>query len=711
MLDSATATATQTTDPEIGPPPDGWILASDAAAILGCSAKTVIRRLLSGNLTGGLCTSPTGLAYYVAPTSDARLAAVYTPGASLVAGQRDAADGHASDEWMRLSESERRRAADRAAAIKSWTEYRDSLGGAASVQIAYRLWAVDYAVRTTRQPTPIAWSTMWHWLRTLRAAGGNIAALASSGWGGGKACEPDDAAWAFFCSLYLTTGGRTAADCHRQTAEAAHKNRWRWISYAAAVSKVERDIPKPLLVRAREGAKALNDKCLPYVERDYDSIQPNDWWVADHHQIDVAVIGPKGTPEFPWLTAWMDCKSRRIVGWFLSFGPNSDTAMAALARAMGENGVPRNLYMDNGRDFRARTFSGGKKKLRLELDESGVRASLSFLRSADNLGVLQPVAIHFAQPYNAQTKHIERFFRTLGCQFSRQWGTYRGSSAYARPEGLDKLLRNYATNCLVPSFEEFEAAFTLWIEQDYNDAIHRGRGMHQRSPHEVYFAERPSVTRVHDRDLALLMMRASEPRVVGRNGISLFDRSYHAPELFPLLGQRVYVRYDTRNIGRVYIFTMANEFVCTAERKELIAWGATQEDLRDAHRAKAQYRKTMANLADMAEQANGGVEAVARRKRRTESERTGRPTPPPPGDPIAEIGQEHIFAFRSAYADAAAALAGRKAVGSEGAAVDAGRTLRIGPDTVDRQTGEVLGDSPSTADLAAALERSLGPKT
>lgn len=53
-----------------------------------------------------------------------------------------------------------------------------------------------------------------------------------------------------------------------------------------------RNMNKAMVIRAREGKKAFDDKCMPYIERDYSLISPNDWWVSDHHLWDIFVRIP-----------------------------------------------------------------------------------------------------------------------------------------------------------------------------------------------------------------------------------------------------------------------------------------------------------------------------------------------------------------------------------------------------------------------------------
>ena len=69
-----------------------------------------------------------------------------------------------------------------------------------------------------------------------------------------------------------------------------------------------------LLVRDPE---AWNKKYSPYVRRDWNTVEVNEVWVGDGKQIDVACLY-RGKPIYPWLSVFMDAKSRKFVGSILT---------------------------------------------------------------------------------------------------------------------------------------------------------------------------------------------------------------------------------------------------------------------------------------------------------------------------------------------------------------------------------------------------------
>ena len=76
-------------------------------------------------------------------------------------------------------------------------------------------------------------------------------------------------------------------------------------------------------------------------------------WVSDHKQMDFWVCWRSQIIR-PWLTVWMDWRTRKIVGWTLSDSPNSSTILGSFGVAMRDPanfGGPAEIVCDNGRDF------------------------------------------------------------------------------------------------------------------------------------------------------------------------------------------------------------------------------------------------------------------------------------------------------------------------------------------------------------------------
>jgi putative transposase len=92
----------------------------------------------------------------------------------------------------------------------------------------------------------------------------------------------------------------------------------------------------------------------------------NDRWEADHVELPVLVVPPRGTrPRRPWVTLFIEAYSRLVMGWALALGPSAATVLAALRMgihidpARGDfGGVPRALRPDRGLEFVSEALAG-----------------------------------------------------------------------------------------------------------------------------------------------------------------------------------------------------------------------------------------------------------------------------------------------------------------------------------------------------------------
>ncbi|MFI3300987.1 MAG: hypothetical protein R3Y28_06155, partial [Candidatus Gastranaerophilales bacterium] len=187
-------------------------------------------------------------------------------------------------------------------------------------------------------------------------------------------------------------------------------------------------------VLLREGEKALKDKVEQYITRDISKIEVGDVLVADGHKLAFQVINPfTGRPTRATLVGFLDWKSTALVGYEIMIEENTQCIASALRTGILNLGlIPKIVYQDNGKAFRAKYFhdkQGGVKRSR-----SLTGAKFDFLAEASknqdccqdcnfdeegfngiyqNLGI-KPV---FTKPYNARAKVIERFFKELQEEF------------------------------------------------------------------------------------------------------------------------------------------------------------------------------------------------------------------------------------------------------------------------------------------------------
>ena len=185
------------------------------------------------------------------------------------------------------------------------------------------------------------------------------------------------------------------------------------------VRYIDENMEEDLWTYGREGLAAY--RAEHELVRRFEAEYPNHIWQSDHHILDIIVVDPVTGKELgrPWITKIQDDHSRGICGYHLSMRhPNSMSITLAVRDAMLRKtgrrqnwpcGIPKLLYVDNGKDFRSEH--------------------------------LEQVCTHF----NIELKHherylprskgkIERYFRTLEQMCIAYLDGYVGSNPADRPE-------------------------------------------------------------------------------------------------------------------------------------------------------------------------------------------------------------------------------------------------------------------------------------
>lgn len=359
----------------------------------------------------------------------------------------------------------------------------------------------------------------------------------------------------YFKNLFLTEGAPSLRSCWDLTLGYAIRtggNKSEFPSHMAFKRRLEREIPKQSIYLARYGQSAWNRKYGSYIERDYSNVVCGKVWVSDHAQIDVACLSPDGNVVFPWVTAWRDYKSGKWLGWLLQCGnPNSDHIFQTFYYAAEEYGLPEDVIIDNGKDYRCKDFAGGRtNRIQVETNKPKTTSMLDELN----------VKVHFALPYNAQTKPIERDFLKIKELLSKHCVGYRGGNVVERPE---KLAAEIKAGKIIP-FEEFKIIFDKFIVDVLNKRPSEGKNLKGLCPDELFNQEfKEKVTTSRDA-LKLFCMRTSKTYTVGRNGIkdNALGITYWADWMISQTGLKVYFRRDVQNYKEAWAFRADNdEFV------------------------------------------------------------------------------------------------------------------------------------------------------
>lgn len=380
--------------------------------------------------------------------------------------------------------------------------------------------------------------------------------------------------------FYLDGNEPTMMTAYRCALAVCRRNGWPFPSYKSAQRFLNR-LGKGKLTHARKGPKAFDDQCASFIIRDYtrividgpdgpreEEMLSNDVWCADHHICDTIVRGPDGKFGRPWLTAWEDIRSRRIVGYrFGMMAPDSSSVLLALKHGIESTGlcIPRFCYTDNGKDFDCYQLRGISK---WERQKGKIEHDLP--RFA---GVFQTLGIKVwnAIAYNAKAKPIEPFFGTFEDQFGRTTRTYCGSTPQTKPHHLDARLKAGEA----PAFADYAAAASAWIEDVYHQRSHTGQGMDGRSPMQVHAAQLLEKRTTTPEALSCCLMLTPKPVKVRRNGVIWQGRTYGQddPALISHFGREVQLWVDPVDVSRVEARTLAGVLIGTLECAQLVPWG------------------------------------------------------------------------------------------------------------------------------------------
>lgn len=323
-------------------------------------------------------------------------------------------------------------------------------------------------------------------------------------------------------------------------------------------------------VLARDGEKALSDKVEPYIKRDASLLDVGDILVADGHKLAFQVINPfTGKPCRATLVGFLDWKSTALVGYEIMLEENTQCIASALRNAIiNLDMIPKIVYQDNGRAFRAKYFT----------DDKGF-GELGFYGLYAKLGI----ETVFARPYNARSKVIERFFKEFQEGFEKLMPSYVGSSITNKPAYLKRnekfhsklhnalLVGGVKRACsgadssplppirYIPTIEETIKMIDMWLKFKNSQPCTNAPNM---TITEVLESRKKQNI---DKSLLDDLMLATEVKTIQRNGIRFLNCDYFDERLYGLRG-KVLVKYNLFDLTSVKVFTTKGEYLCTAER-------------------------------------------------------------------------------------------------------------------------------------------------
>ncbi len=257
----------------------------------------------------------------------------------------------------------------------------------------------------------------------------------------------------------------------------------------------------------------------------------------------------------------------------------------------------------------------------LKVDHGSGFINASIIASLDAVGIkLDPCL-----PGHPEDKpHVERLFGTFNRQRASMLKGFVGHNVAQAQQLRARAKKVKGRAVIEPGIDsaELQRILDAWVDGNYHQRKHSGIGMApmekwQRSPEPARAAPTESL-------LKIAFSAVIGAATVTKRGVRWKNGRYWADTLVPLMGKQVMLRWDEGDLGALYIFDEAGNYVDTAinvERKgfsqQAMAMAARHEMARFVNEQRAELRKKKASFS---------VEKAMDRVLRDEAEAAGRLT-------------------------------------------------------------------------------------
>jgi len=246
------------------------------------------------------------------------------------------------------------------------------------------------------------------------------------------------------------------------------------------------------------GLKASNTDVKD--RRAFEMEYPGDCWQTDISMGPYLTIN--GRKHKTYIVAYIDDASRAVMACSFFFEQNLNAVLSVFKTAVQHRGIPKKLFMDNGKVFRS-------EQLQFICASLGTTAS-------------------YAEVFSPQSKgKIERWFQTL----QSQWLNLLDWNSISSLEELNEMLQNY-------------------VENIYHQSIHSSIKM---KPIDKYIQNIDRIRFVASKqELDYIFLYRVERRVKNDATIPILTSNFEVPIKY--IGERIKVRYDPTSLDKAYIF-------------------------------------------------------------------------------------------------------------------------------------------------------------
>ena len=342
----------------------------------------------------------------------------------------------------------------------------------------------------------------------------------------------------------------------------ANVNKWEKIPSYQTVTRyitylMEDEGMKNAHFLASKGSREYKNKVMVKGSRDTSGLKVMQIVMGDEHTFDcwVAYKQPNGKviPIKPHLAAWVDMRSRAIMGDVLCKDANSDILKQSLLKMMYSEpgGIPEYLYIDNGKDYTAKTMTGRDRN-----DRSGMDFDDTTKGFYKSIGIKDD---HRALPYEPWSKgQIERFFRTVCNRFTKWFKSYTGTLTGSKTsDKVTKDIKRMCENGELLTMEEFYEEWHKWLTEVYMHTEHGGlkkaKETH-KTPYDCFMNEERYFKAAPPKSYATLLMMKSENVLVRNIGIVRWGFEYRSDELCDYIGRKMDIKYDPDDMSTLYVF-------------------------------------------------------------------------------------------------------------------------------------------------------------
>lgn len=328
---------------------------------------------------------------------------------------------------------------------------------------------------------------------------------------------------------------------------------------------------------AERGTREWKNKMMMKGERDIKSLAVMGIVQGDEHTFDCWVqythSNGKVAAVRPKLVAWIDMRSRVIMGDIMCLDANSQIIKQSFIKLVYSFGVPEYILIDNGKDYTSKQMTGRKRSDRCTQALSFDSEMQGFYKS---IGIKDDMRSIPYQPWSKA--QIERFFGTVCSMFTKWFNSYTGTLTGSKTAGkVKKDIGSMLERGELLTMEEFYQMWQNWLNERYHFKEHSGlkrAGEQYAKPMELFEnAENKYVKPAPPQSYAELLMMKSERVYVGNTGIRRFNQTYMCEELEPYITRHVDIKYNPDDITKIYAYTTDGRKIGEAHSIELLQVG------------------------------------------------------------------------------------------------------------------------------------------